>query len=122
MAIPPEPIEEMMPLATLVIEAEVVEVLSTADRIDQHSPWADVPAVPDQLARMRVLRTLRGTPPAPELVVRKPSAPYALRQGSVRLWLLDERHRPPQILGRYGPDSWRPDEVLAAVGTGAGTP
>lgn len=109
MALPPEPLQELLPHATWIVEAEVVEVLSTGEqppRVSAPAGWTDTgQKVASQRVRLKVTRVLRGAP-VEELVVDKPVAAYALRPGNKGPFLLDAAQPTPVILGRYGPDSY----------------
>ncbi|MGI5862597.1 MAG: hypothetical protein ACOX6T_11150 [Myxococcales bacterium] len=121
MALPPEPIEEVLPQAALVIEAEVDSVLSTgaAQPPVQAKPGATgVPGrdAPDQTVRLKVTKVHKGPAGLSELVALKPVAGYALRAGNKGPFLLDDTKPNPVILGRYGPDTWSLGRVLEALG------
>lgn len=113
MALPPEPLDEVLPAASVVVEAEVVAVrdLGAWPRDDKDAPIESAAPRPAQQVTLRVTRALRGTPAA-ELVVTKPPAGYALRQGVYGPFLLDADAR---ILGRYGPDTYGIEEVEQAL-------
>jgi hypothetical protein len=116
MAKPPEPIEDVMPLAAWVVEAEVKEVLATG-------PTPPVPpnAKPgatsvgyksaSQKVKLTITNVLKGDK-AKELVVEKPEGSYSLRPGNKGPFLIDSNKT---ILGRYGPDSWHLDRVKGAL-------
>lgn len=118
MAIPPEPLQELLPHATWVVEAEVAEVLSTgpeAPKVGAPPGWTDTgQKVAAQRVRLKVTRVLRGQP-VQELVVDKPLASYALRAGNKGPFLLDGTQPHPVILGRYGPDSYALGKIEAAL-------
>ncbi len=124
MAIPPEPIEEVLPAAAAVIEAEVVEVLATGPAQPQvevlRQGMTSVPQkLPSQTVKLKVTRVHRGPPELSEVVVEKPVGAYLLRAGNKGPWLLDASKPTPQILGRYGCDSWslaRITDALKAAG------
>lgn len=116
MAKPPEPLEDVLPLARWVVEAEVREVRATGP-----TPPAPAHARPratsvgyqsaSQEVTLAVTRVLRGEP-ARELFVHKPEAGYLLRVGNAGVFLLDGEKT---ILGRYGPDSWSLEQVQAQL-------
>jgi hypothetical protein len=118
MAIPPEPLQEILPHATWVVEAEVVEVLGSGPevpRISAPAGWTDTgQKVADQRVRLKVTRVLRGQE-VQELVVDKPVAAYSLRAGNKGPFLLDGTLPHPVILGRYGPDSYALAKLEAAL-------
>ncbi len=111
MAKPPEPIEEVLPKATWVVEAEVAEVLTQGPEVPK------VPAPPgaadvghhvrSQTVKLKVSRVLKGKVGTTELVAEKPVAGYALKTGNKGPFLLDDSKPNPVILGRYGPDTYR---------------
>jgi hypothetical protein len=119
MAKPPEPLAEMLPTATLVVEAVVAQVLSTGPRPLQ--PEADakpkdhtdrgILSAPQTLT-LEVMRVLKGKHAGKTITVEKPAAPYSLMPGASGAFLLDEKN---VILGRYGPDSWHITRVEAAL-------
>jgi hypothetical protein len=118
-AIPPEPIEEVIPSAALVIEGEVESVLATGPI----QPKVDAPAgktstgkmTANQTVKLKVTRVHKGPSSLKELVAEKPVAGYALRAGNKGPFLLDGSKPNPVILGRYGPDSWGLQNILDAL-------
>jgi hypothetical protein len=119
MAIPPEPIEEVMPKAALVIEAEVAEVLSTGPlppKIEAKPGATSVGhKVPAQTVKLKVTKVHKGPASLKEVVVEKPVAGYTLKAGNKGPFLLDDGKPNPTILGRYGPDSWNLQRVVGAL-------
>lgn len=115
MAIPPEPIEDVLPDAVLVVEAEVLEVLSTGpDTPKVHSKpgmTSTGAKSPSQKVKLKVTKVLFGAP-TKELVVEKPEAGYALRAGNHGPFLVDKSN---VILGRYGPDSYSLERITKAL-------
>jgi hypothetical protein len=115
MAKPPEPIEDVLPHATWVVDAEVVEVLKTGAA----PPKVEAPPgttstgqkTASQTVRLKVKRVLKGEPVS-ELVVEKPEAGYALRAGNHGPFLIDATKT---ILGRYGPDSYSFERIQKAL-------
>lgn len=107
MARPPEPLDEMLPKASLVIEATVVEVKRTGPpqpRPEHADEWRDVGTMaPEQELVLEIARVIKGAHADKTITVTKPVAPYAVKVGTTGPWLLDENH---VVLGRYGPDSW----------------
>ena len=120
MAIPPEPLAEVLPHATLVVEAEVVEVLSSGPATQQPDAAPGTTSAgwlsPSQVVKLKVSRVLRGSANG-ELVAEKPEAGYALRAGNKGPFLLDGSAQ-PKILGRYGPDSYALAKLEAALRAG----
>lgn len=120
MALPPEPIEEVMPQAALIVEAEVESVLESgpAPRAAESAPGAtSFPGrdAPQQTVKLRVTKVHKGPADTREIVARKPAAGYALRSGNKGPFLLDDSKPNPVILGRYGPDSWNLERILGAL-------
>ena len=117
MAKPPEPIEDVIPSATWVVDAEVTEVIATGPqpaKVDA-KPGATSTGqkTASQTVKLKVKRVLHGEK-VTELVVEKPEAGYALRAGNHGPFLIDSTKT---ILGRYGPDSYsweRIEKALAA--------
>ena len=117
MALPPEPLDDVLPIAAIVVVAEVT-------RVDDLEAWpADSKGPPDSAAprpaqrvQLRVTRVMRGASTANgELTARKPSGAYALQPGARGAFLLDTSRGEPSILGRYGPDTYAIEEIEAAL-------
>lgn len=110
MALPPEPIEEVLPKAKTVLEAEVAEVVSTGPtppKIETKRGATSVGhKVASQVVKLKVTKVHRGAASVKEIVVEKPVAGYALKAGNKGAFLLDDSQPRPVILGRYGPDTW----------------
>lgn len=128
MAIPPEPIDEIMPLVDAVVLAEVVDVIERGPQAPIPQPTlpdeVDLPCVlAYQIVTLRVSEVLAGSlAPAPDelLTVRKPAGDYTLRSGNKGPFLLQNPgphnpHPEPVIIGRYGPDSYRLEVLKEAV-------
>lgn len=120
MALPPEPIEEVLPQAALIVEAEVDAVLETAPAlpaVEAPQGATSVPGreVPRQTVRLKVTKVHKGPADTREIVADKPVAGYALRSGNKGPFLLDASKPNPVILGRYGPDSWNLERILGAL-------
>ena len=123
MAKPPEPLEEIFPHTTVILDAVVTNVVS------EDKPKApDATEVPKQVVTLEVNRLVRGAlppskgPKAAKVTVNvvKPVSVYKLRAGVKGAWLLahDAKTGELTILGRYGPDSWtfeKIDEKLAEL-------
>jgi hypothetical protein len=108
MAKPPEPLEEILPLTSLIVDGEVKEVRSTDQDDDPNGPDS-----PRQIVVLSVKRLVHGAlteaeKKSNEIVATKPKAPYVLLQGTKGPYLLTTDR---SILGRYGPDSWRMEKV-----------
>lgn len=116
MAKPPEPLAEVLPQAALVVEATVAKVVSTGAPTPQPEKPADHRDVgaqaPEQMLVLDVTRVLKGAHAGKTLEVRKPVAPYAVKEGTKGAWLVD---KDGVVLGRYGPDSWPLSRVEAAL-------
>jgi hypothetical protein len=117
MAKPPEPIEDVIPNATWVVDAEVTEVLSTGPQPPkvEAKPGATSTGqkTASQTVKLKVKRVLHGEKVA-ELVVEKPEAQYALKAGNHGPFLIDSAKT---ILGRYGPDSYSFERIEKALAT-----
>ena len=119
MALPPEPLQELLAAADAVVIAEVLEVLEQGPTPPPPSdPRAGSPTFKGpiflearQRVRLRVLETLRGAAEG-ELVVDKPEAPYLLSAGVRGPFFL----RQGAIIGRYGPDTHARAGIVAALG------
>ncbi len=116
MAKPPEPIEDVLPQALWVVDAEVLEVLSTgsaAPRVEaKPGSTSTGQRSAAQTVKLKINRVLRGEAQG-ELVVEKPEAGYSLVKGNKGPFLIDSTRT---ILGRYGPDSWSWERIEQAVG------
>src|SRR6185503_5644017 len=96
MAKPPEPLAEILPKATIVVEAVVAQVLSTGPRPVQPEAdakpetWTDrgVLSAPQTLI-LEVMRVLKGTHSNKTITVEKPPAPYSLMPGARGGFLLE---------------------------------
>ncbi len=129
MAIPPEPIRELLPRAALIIEAEVSEVLSTGPAPPLVEAPKDFTSTPQEVASQKVAlavkRVLRGELPddaagSQSLTVTKPQGEYTLGAGNHGPFLLEQRTDEWVILGRWGPDNYRiewVEESIAAEGS-----
>jgi hypothetical protein len=115
-------LQDVLPCASLVVDAEVVAVLATGPPVTgarvETDGWTG-PLDPDpwQLVTIRVHRTLRGSD-VDTLCVFKPVAPYTLTavpptRGVFLLSVGDEPE--PVVLGRYGPQSWTTEDVVATL-------
>ena len=115
MAKPPELIEEVLPNAMWVVDAEVQEVLETGPQPPKPEAPPGATSVgyktASQKVKLKVKRVLKGDA-ITELVVEKPEAGYALRAGNHGPFLIDSHKA---ILGRYGPDSWSFERIEKAL-------
>jgi len=106
MAKPPEPLQEVLPKATWVVDAEVVEVLKQGPAPEKKVARAGASdtgqKTASQTVKLKIKRVLKGEQ-VNEMIVEKPEAGYALRAGNHGPFLIDDSK---MILGRYGPDSY----------------
>jgi hypothetical protein len=120
-ALPPEPVEQLLPQARFVVEARVARVLYQGEKPETQTT-ADVagPLPPErcQVVRLDVTRVITGEDPGSSVTVVKPLAPYLLETGedmTGRAFVVRGGDPFPIILGRYG--SYPVAEVEAALGT-----
>ncbi len=123
-ALPPEPIEDLVPDAQTIVTGEITEVLydGTPPPTEATDEPITGPIPPDkcQVVRLVVDDVLLGDAASgDELVLVKPEAPYVLESGDTedgRPYLLNGATPYPVILGRYGPGNYSLDEVEQALG------
>ena len=121
-ALPPEPVEELLPQARYVVVAKVGRVLYQGDKPERDTHRnVDGPLPPDrcQVVRLDVTRVISGDDPGSSVTVVKPLAPYLLEAGqnmSDVAFVVRAGDPFPIILGRYGP--YPLTDVQAALGTG----
>jgi hypothetical protein len=121
-ALPPEPVEELLPKAKYVIEASVARVLYRGEKPERDTETnVGGPIPPDrcQVVHLDVTRRVAGADPGTSITVVKPLAPYLLKAGqptSGTAFLVQGADPFPIILGRYGP--YPTPEVEAALGAG----
>src|SRR5215831_2214545 len=121
-ALPPEPVEELLPQARFVVAANVGRVLYQGDKPEPDSRRNVAGALPPercQVVRLDVTRVITGDDPGSSVTVVKPLAPYLLEAGqnTADLAFVVRAGDPfPIILGRYGP--YPIADVQAALGTG----
>jgi hypothetical protein len=116
MALPPEPLATVLPLATVIVQGEVVRIVHTGkapppstapkNASDRGTRYAE------QTVELRVEKALRGKPSSTLASVKKPEGAYTLEPGMKGVFLLDDDSA---ILGRYGPDTYRADAVEHAL-------
>ncbi len=112
MALPPDALDEVLPDAAVIVDAEVASVRDVgAWPVDAGAALDGAMPRPAQEVTLRVRRVLRGTP-TQTLVVTKEANAYALHAGVHGTFLLDAH---ALILGRYGPDTWAIGEVENAL-------
>ncbi len=120
-ALPPLPLDAVLPNAHLAVVARVDAVLYQGGNppSPKRPPGFVGPIPPEgcQVVRLVVRQALLGSPPS-KLVVVKPEAPYRLsasRRVHAGTFLLDDATPYPGILGNYGPDPYPAAEVAAAL-------
>lgn len=123
MAIPPDPIEDLIPEVAAAFDGIVIEVLETGadEPVPPHAPGTAGVGIkaPRQVVRLEVREVYTGNLEVGASVdVVKPTAGYALREGNHGPFLIDAGEPNPTILGRYGPDSYSADVVRAAMKAG----
>ncbi len=110
MAIPPDPIEEVLPNAQGAVLAEVMKVVkedaNKAGVVDPQITSANTVAA-RQVVELKVSKVLFGDwKEGAWLQVVKPAGAYALRPGNKGPFLLTQVGDAVEILGRYGPDTY----------------
>lgn len=121
MAIPPEPIDEVMPQVQGAVLAEVARVVTQDAQAPapKHDEGAsDVPwAAARQVVELKVGTVLFGSlAPAGQLVQAvKPEGAYALKAGNKGPFLLKQGKGGLEIVGRYGPDTYNETLIRAAA-------
>jgi hypothetical protein len=119
MAIPPDPIDEVLPTATAAVMAAVTCVVT-------QDPQPPLPAVPEgftgaqgqvarQVVELEISEVLFGDLSAGKrIVVEKPAGEYALSAGNTGPFLLQQT-KVTQILGRYGPATYSRELIVGAA-------
>ena len=120
MAIPPEPIEEVLPAANAAVLAEVQKVLVQDPQKPAAPHEPDATSVPGEAARQVVALTVKevlfgDVKAGTTLEVVKPAGDYALREGSHGPFLLKTAGKAIEIVGRYGPDTYSADTIRNAA-------
>jgi hypothetical protein len=121
-ALPPEPVEDLLPKAKYVLEASVARVLYQGDKPDRggrKNVAGPIPPERCQVVRLDVTRMIAGADPGTSITVVKPLAPYVLKAGqstSGTAFLVEGGDPYPIILGRYG--RYPSPDVEAALGAG----
>lgn len=121
MALPPEPLDELLPQATFGVVASIVRI--TKREPDPPAPDVDPRLVdtprtlPAQQLILSTKESLFGTQPEGNFEVLKPAGDYVLREGLEGHFLLanQDDNELPVILGRYGPDNYSEQALLAAI-------
>lgn len=124
MALPPEPLDELLPEASAGVKATVEAILHKEEQAFVPHPedpdTVDIPRdLPAQKVQLKVQETLFGTVSleAGSLIVTKPAGDYVLREGVEGQFLLatQQEGAPMIILGRYGPDTYSERALAAAI-------
>jgi hypothetical protein len=124
MAIPPEPIAELVAEASLIIEAQVMQVVAIGPTPKQRPSRPGHTDIGNQVAAqtllLKVQRVLGGELPETaaktgEMQAEKPIAAYALKVGSRGAFFLAGDGPVFRIIGRYGPDTYRVAVVEQAL-------
>ncbi len=121
MALPPDPIEELLPKAHAAVMAEVTRVVAE----DPQAPFPKVEqgttSAPGEVARqvveLKIQERLFGkVDPGALIQVVKPAGAYKLIPGNKGPFLLEVPAKgEPTILGRYGPDSYHRQAIETAA-------
>jgi hypothetical protein len=114
-ALPPEPLEELLSRASSVVVGEVTELLGTGPLPrrpeKQHPTDVDVGTkTPSQKVKLKVLRTLKGMSPT-LVIVDKPESAYRLLVGDQGPFFLEGS----TIIGRYGPNTHAMEKIERAL-------
>jgi hypothetical protein len=118
MALPPEPLAEVLPLVHLIIDGEVQQCEQTSPDVApvRHGGVFLAGTQQVQLRCDAVLwRSTTVPPPPPLLTVEKPAAGYAVRVGTHGPFLLAQQPSGWVMMGRYGPDTYEREALLAAI-------
>lgn len=121
MAIPPEPIEEVIGTANGAVMAEVARVVQQdkQEPIPRHPPGAtDVPGdAARQVVELKVSAVIFGdiAKVGASIEAVKPAGAYALRAGNKGPFLLKKAAKGFEIVGRYGPDTYSEAKIRAAA-------
>ncbi len=121
MAIPPDPIEELLPQAGAAVMAEVTRVVSEDPQKPFPKTEPGTTSAPIEVARqvveLQVQERLFGPlQPGALIQVVKPAGDYKLVPGNKGPFLLEVPGKgEPTILGRYGPDSYARGTIESAA-------
>lgn len=122
MAIPPDPIDEVLPDVEAVVLGRILRVISRAPQaplaMGPRPGVTDAPgALSSQEVELVIERVVLGTPGAvgQRLVLHKPEGDYLLAEGNHGPFLLRARGEGFEIVGRYGPDSYRLEVIEDAL-------
>ncbi|MFZ5468366.1 MAG: hypothetical protein ACOZIN_02915 [Myxococcota bacterium] len=124
MAIPPEPIDEVLPKASAAVLAEVSRIVLQDKKTAPPPAEFGATDLPGKAARQVVELTVKEVlfgslvKPGATIEVIKPAGDYALRVGNHGPFLLqapEPGEKTATILGRYGPDTYPTGLVKAAL-------
>lgn len=122
MAIPPDPIDEVLPEAAAVVVGEVTKILEEGKQAPLPKPerpgMTDVPGeLRSQVIELRVDEVIsgEGVTKGEAIAVVKPAGDYLLAPGHQGPFLLKDEGGKRVILGRYGPDSYRREVIEDAL-------
>ena len=118
MALPPEPLPDLLAKAEIVIIAEVVAIVATGPKPPPPEHAAELKKgatsvgykASAQTVKLKITRVLKGKASG-ELTVEKPEAPYTLHPGDKGPFFLAKG----VILGRYGPDTHTAEKIEKAL-------
>ncbi len=118
MALPPEPIEEILPQATYIVLARVMKILHTDKQQPVHREDPRIIGMlrelPAQRLQLEILESIAGEKLEKNTIldVLKPAGDYVLRQDVEGPFLLmKEEDGSLKIIGRYGPDTYSLKEI-----------
>ena len=123
MAIPPDPIEEVLPQAHTGVVATVTQLVHREKQkaVPEHEDPSFVGSIlelPAEIVQLQIKEVLFGSlvQTGQTLEVLKPPGEYALREGVEGPFLLrqEEQESRPLILGLYGPDTYTVNTIRQA--------
>ncbi len=119
MALPPEPIDEVIPGAEGAVLATVTRIVEQAPQQQyERTLETSLPrTAARQVVELKVTKVLFGEVAASGTLVQcvKPEGAYALREGNQGPFVLGKIDGAVEILGRYGPDTWPEAAVKQAA-------
>lgn len=119
MALPPEPIDEVIPGADGAVLATVTRIVEQAPQQQyERTLETSLPrTAARQVVELKVTKVLFGEVAASGSLVQcvKPEGAYALREGNSGPFVLGKSDGAVEILGRYGPDTWPEAAVKQAA-------
>lgn len=115
MALPPEPLPELLARASSVVVGEVIEVIATGPlpkkKLKTKPTDVDVGnKTPTQKVKLKVSRTLKGVS-ATVVIVDKPQSAYRLLVGDSGPFFIEKG----TIIGRYGPNTHTLQKIESAL-------